>query len=120
LALSSLATLCASEQPVEKLPGALADFPQRGIQALLVQMFRRPAFHQVGEHLELRRGGGKAALRVARGNALAVIQRAVEGGRLTREVEPEYSEEAFVTSFLWQELRFFLKNLCEFRAASSQ
>jgi hypothetical protein len=33
-------------------------------------------------------------------------------------VEPEYSEEAFVTSLLWQGLRSFLKHLCEIRAAS--
>src|ERR1035437_604790 len=49
-------------------------------------MLRRPALHQVGEHLELRRGRGKAALRMARGNALAVIYRAVEGGRLPQKV----------------------------------
>lgn len=83
-----------------------------------MQMFRGPAFHRVGEHFELRGGRGKAALGVARGYALAVTHGAVEGCCLAQEVEPEYSEEAFVTSLLWQGLRSFLKHLCEIRAAS--
>src|ERR1700680_540594 len=44
----------ASEQPVEELACVLADLAQGYVEALLVQMLGRPAFHQIRERFELR------------------------------------------------------------------
>src|SRR5450759_93816 len=70
----------ASEEALEELARAAADFVERDIQGLLVEVSRSPALDQSGEHLKLGLRGGQAALGVSGGEALSVIQGAIEGG----------------------------------------
>src|ERR1035437_3840588 len=79
-------SLVASEEALEELARAAADFAQRDIQGSLVEARRSPALDQFGEHLKLALRGGQAALGVSRGEALSVIQGAIEGGCVAQKV----------------------------------
>src|ERR1035437_3575763 len=76
----------ASEEALEELTRAAADFVERDIQGLLVEVSRSPALDQSGEHLKLGLRGGQAALGVSGGEALSVIQGAIEGGCVAQKV----------------------------------
>src|SRR6202171_971125 len=76
----------ASEQPVEELARALADLAQGDVEALLVEMLGCPALHQIREGFELRLRSRQAAFRMTGDNALAVIDGAIEGGRIAQEI----------------------------------
>src|ERR1700674_1365378 len=75
-----------SEHPMEELAGALADLAQGYVETLLVEMPGRPALHQIRERFELRLRSREAAFRMTGDNALAVIDGAIEGGRIAQEV----------------------------------
>src|SRR5450759_4156461 len=76
----------ASEEALEELARAAADFVERDIQGLLVEASRSPTLDQAGEHLKLGLRGGQATLGVSGGKALSVIQGAIEGGCVAQKV----------------------------------
>src|ERR1035437_857730 len=76
----------APKKPLEELARPAADFVERDIQGLLVEVSRSPALDQSGEHLKLGLRGGQAALGVSGGEALSVIQGAIEGGCVAQKV----------------------------------
>src|SRR6266542_6082896 len=77
--------LGASEQAVEELARSPADFLQRDIEWVLVQVRGGPSLYQVCEHFELCLRSRQTALGMPCGNALSVIERAIEGRRIAQE-----------------------------------
>ena len=78
--------LTHSKQTIEIPASLLADIVQRLAQRALVQLDGRPLLHQARQYVELRLRGRKTALGMSGGDPLAVIEGAVERGRLAQEV----------------------------------
>ena len=76
----------ARKQPVENLAGAVLDLGQLDFQRLMIEMFRRPAMHQLGQHFELRFGIRQAAFGVAGVDAQPVIHGAIERGGIAQKL----------------------------------
>src|ERR1039457_5307046 len=76
----------ASKNPLEELSRAAADVAESDIQGLLVEARRSPALDQFGEHLKLGLRSRQAAFGVSGGEALTVIEGAIEGGSVAQKI----------------------------------
>src|SRR5579864_2248034 len=75
-----------AENSIKELPRAFPNLCQFSIEAPVVQVFGRPAAHQLGQNAHLLRSGRQLAFGVPHGNAQTMIDGTVKSRRIAEKL----------------------------------